>query len=74
MRVLVVRPGFVATQMTAGRKAPPLSATPSQVAEATVDALRRGRSVVYVPRSMRALAFVDEVELLPGAVVRRLPR
>ena len=49
VRVLVVRPGFVPTQMTAGRKAPPLSATPSQVAEATVDALRRGRGVVYVP-------------------------
>ena len=72
VRVLVVRPGFVPTQMTAGRKAPPLSATPSQVAEATVDALRRGRGVVYVPRSMRALALV--VKLLPGAVVRRLPR
>ena len=72
VRVLVVRPGFVPTQMTAGRKAPPLSATPAQVAEATVDALRRGRGVVYVPRSMRALALV--VKLLPGAVVRRLPR
>jgi short-subunit dehydrogenase len=58
--------------MTAGRKAPPLSATPVQVAEATVDALRRGRAVVYVPRSMRAVATV--VRLLPRALVRRLPR
>jgi short-subunit dehydrogenase len=72
VRVLVVRPGFVPTQMTAGRKAPPLSATQGQVAEATVDALRRGRAVVYVPRSMRALALV--VKLLPRAVLRRLPR
>ena len=72
VRVLVLRPGFGPTQMTAGRKAPPLSATPAQVAEATVDALRRGRDVVYVPRSMRALALV--VKLLPGTVVRRLPR
>jgi short-subunit dehydrogenase len=72
VHVLVVRPGFVATQMTAGMKAPPLSTTPAQVAEATVDALRRGRRVVYVPRSMRLLALV--VRLLPGAIVRRLPR
>ena len=72
VRVLVVRPGFVPTQMTAGRRAPPLSTTPAQVADATVDALRRGRRVVYVPRSMRLLAVV--VKLLPNAVVRRLPR
>ena len=72
VRVLVVRPGFVPTQMTAGRKAPPLSATPAQVARATVDALRRGRRIVYVPRSMRPLGVL--VRALPGAVVRRLPR
>jgi decaprenylphospho-beta-D-erythro-pentofuranosid-2-ulose 2-reductase len=72
VRVLVVRPGFVPTRMTAGMKAPPLSATPEQVAEATVDGLRRGRRVVYVPRSMRLLGLV--VRLLPGAVVKRLPR
>ena len=72
VHVLVVRPGFVPTAMTAGMKAPPLSATPEQVAQATVDGLRRGRRVVYVPRSMRLLGAV--VRLLPSAVVRRLPR
>jgi decaprenylphospho-beta-D-erythro-pentofuranosid-2-ulose 2-reductase len=72
VRVLVVRPGFVPTRMTAGMKAPPLSATPEQVAAATVEALRRGRRVVYVPRSMRLLALV--VKVLPAAVVKRLPR
>jgi NAD(P)-dependent dehydrogenase (short-subunit alcohol dehydrogenase family) len=72
VRTLVVRPGFVATQMTAGMAPPPLSTTPEEVAAATADALRRGRRVVYVPRSMRLLAIV--ARLLPGAVVRRLPR
>jgi decaprenylphospho-beta-D-erythro-pentofuranosid-2-ulose 2-reductase len=72
VRVLVVRPGFVPTAMTKGMKAPPLSATPEQVAQATVEALRRGRHVVYVPRSMRVLGAI--VRLLPAAVVRRLPR
>jgi NAD(P)-dependent dehydrogenase (short-subunit alcohol dehydrogenase family) len=72
VRVLVVRPGFVPTAMTEGMKAPPLSATPEQVAHATVEALRRGRRVVYVPRSMRAIAMISR--LLPAAVVKRLPR
>ena len=72
VHVLVVRPGFVATQMTAGMKAPPLSVSVAQVAAAAVDGLRRGRRVVYVPRSMRLLGLV--VRVLPGAIVRRLPR
>ena len=72
VRVLVVRPGFVSTRMTAAMRAPPLSATPDQVARVTADALRRGRRVVYVPRSMRLLAIA--VRLLPSAAVRRLPR
>ncbi|MEA2177729.1 MAG: hypothetical protein QOG77_1026 [Solirubrobacteraceae bacterium] len=70
--VLVVRPGFVATQMTAGMKPPPLSATVEQVAAATVEGLRRGRRVAYVPRSMRLLGLI--VRMLPSAIVKRLPR
>jgi NAD(P)-dependent dehydrogenase (short-subunit alcohol dehydrogenase family) len=72
IQMLVVRPGFVPTAMTAGMKAPPLSTTPAQVAQATVEALRRGRRVVYVPRSMRLVGIVARV--LPTALVRRLPR
>jgi decaprenylphospho-beta-D-erythro-pentofuranosid-2-ulose 2-reductase len=72
VRVLVVRPGFVPTALTAGMKAPPLSTTPDQVAQATVDALRRGRRIVYVPRSMRAVGLVSR--LLPAWILRRLPR
>jgi decaprenylphospho-beta-D-erythro-pentofuranosid-2-ulose 2-reductase len=72
VRVLVVRPGFVATKMTEGMQPPPLSATPEQVARAIADALRGDARVVYVPRAMRVLALV--LRLLPAAVVRRLPR
>jgi decaprenylphospho-beta-D-erythro-pentofuranosid-2-ulose 2-reductase len=72
MRVLVVRPGFVPTRMTAGMQAPPLSATVDEVARATVQGLRAGRRIVYVPRAMRLVAVVARV--LPSAVVRRLPR
>ncbi len=41
VQVLVVRPGFVRTKMTAGRTAPPLSTTPQEVARAVVLGLRR---------------------------------
>ena len=49
LRVLVVRPGFVSTKLTAGRQAA-LSTSPEVVATATVQALRRGKSIVRVPR------------------------
>jgi decaprenylphospho-beta-D-erythro-pentofuranosid-2-ulose 2-reductase len=70
--VLVVRPGFVPTAMTAGMRPPPLSTTPEEVARATLHGLRRGARVVHVPPAMRAVGMVARI--LPAAVVRRLPR
>ena len=40
--VLVVRPGFVHSQMTEGMPAAPFATTPAAVADATVKALRQG--------------------------------
>lgn len=71
VRVMVVRPGFVRTKMTAGIKAPPLSATPEQVADAIARGLARGSQIVWVPPAMRPLMWV--VRHLPRAVFRRLP-
>jgi decaprenylphospho-beta-D-erythro-pentofuranosid-2-ulose 2-reductase len=71
VHVLVVRPGFVRTKMTAGMQAAPLSTTPEAVAEATVRALARGREVVWVPPALRAVMSV--VRHLPRPVFRRLP-
>ena len=70
-QVLVVRPGFVHSQMTAGMKAAPFATTPSAVAEATVRALRRGRRTVWVPATLRPVFSV--FRHLPGAVWRRMP-
>ncbi|MDA2890522.1 SDR family NAD(P)-dependent oxidoreductase [Mycolicibacterium sp. BiH015] len=72
VRLLLVRPGFVVGRMTEGMSPAPLSSTPDQVADATVRALRRGRSKVWIPRSLAALAFA--FRLTPRWLWRRLPR
>jgi decaprenylphospho-beta-D-erythro-pentofuranosid-2-ulose 2-reductase len=70
-RVLIVRPGFVRSKMTAGMPAAPMSTTPEAVAAATAKALTAGRDVVWVPASLR-LAFAG-FRHLPRVVWRRLP-
>lgn len=72
VRLLLVRPGFVIGRMTECMAPAPLSSTPGQVADATVAALRRGRSVVWVPAPLVALAAAFRVT--PRPVWRRLPR
>lgn len=72
VRLLLVRPGFVIGRMTEGMAPAPLSSTPAQVADATVAALRRGRSVVWVPAPLAVLAAA--FRLTPRSVWRRLPR
>jgi decaprenylphospho-beta-D-erythro-pentofuranosid-2-ulose 2-reductase len=72
VRVMVVRAGFVHTKMTRGMDPPPGAASADRVARAIVDGMRAGRTVVYAPRAVRALALV--LRALPGALVRRLPR
>jgi short-subunit dehydrogenase len=71
-RLLLVRPGFVIGRMTTGMSPAPFSSTPDQVADAVVDALARGREVVWVPPVLRWV-FAG-MRLLPRAVWRRLPR
>jgi decaprenylphospho-beta-D-erythro-pentofuranosid-2-ulose 2-reductase len=71
VRMLVVRPGFVTTRMTAGLKPAPMSTTPEAVAEATVKALAGGAHTVWVPGRLRYVFAV--LRHLPRAVFRRLP-
>lgn len=70
-RVLVVRPGFVQSKMTAGMQPAPLSTTPSAVADAVVKGLAGSATVVWVPAQLRVLMSV--LRHLPRAVFRRLP-
>ncbi|GGN40731.1 short-chain dehydrogenase [Streptomyces kronopolitis] len=72
VHVMVVRPGFVRTKMTAGLPAAPLATSPEAVAEAIENGLRRRAELVWVPGVLRWVMAV--VRLLPRAVFRRLTR
>lgn len=71
VRVLVVRPGFVRSRMTAGLPPVPLSTTPEAVAERVATALVERREVVRVPAALGPVMAV--VRTLPSPVFRRLP-
>jgi decaprenylphospho-beta-D-erythro-pentofuranosid-2-ulose 2-reductase len=67
----IVRPGWVATRMTAGRAPGPMATTPDAVAADIVRGLQRGSAVVWSPAPLK---FVfGALRLLPGALWRRLP-
>jgi decaprenylphospho-beta-D-erythro-pentofuranosid-2-ulose 2-reductase len=69
--VMIVRPGFVRTKMTAGRDAAPGAVDAEKVTEAVIAGLRARRGVVYVPGAMRWVMLA--VRLLPRPIFRRLP-
>ena len=71
VRVLVVRPGFVRSKMTAGLPTAPLSSTPEQVAEATVKGLGGSPTTVWVPGALRYVLMI--FRHLPRVVWRRMP-
>lgn len=72
VRVLVVRPGFVHSAMTAGRPPAPMATTPDDVARAVVRALERGDEELWVPPAMRLV--MAALRHLPRPVFRRLRR
>ena len=53
VHVMVVRPGFVESKMTAGRPKAPMSTTPEAVAEGIIDGLRKDAELVWVPAQLR---------------------
>ena len=70
VRVMVVRPAFVHTKMTAGRRSTPLATTPQAVADGIVRGLRRDADTVWVPPLSRAA--MSAVRHLPRAAWRRV--
>jgi len=68
--VTIVRPGFVATKMTAGLRPAPFATTVDAVADATLVAVRKGRRIVWVPAVLRPVFVV--LRHLPTPIWRRL--
>ncbi len=71
VRVLVVRPGFVHTRMTAGLPAAPFATTPEAVATATVRALAGDAHTIWVPPVLRFVFAA--LRHVPRPIYRRLP-
>ena len=70
VRVLVVRPGFVVSKMTAGKDPVPLSTTPEKVAEVIVAAVESGAEQAWVPPPLRLV--MTAVRHLPRPLFRKL--
>ncbi|MEU3508666.1 decaprenylphospho-beta-D-erythro-pentofuranosid-2-ulose 2-reductase [Streptomyces longwoodensis] len=71
VHVMVVRPGFVRTRMTAGLPEAPLATTPEAVATAIELGLRRRSETVWVPGVLRVV--MSALRHVPRGVFRRLP-
>ncbi|MER5751702.1 decaprenylphospho-beta-D-erythro-pentofuranosid-2-ulose 2-reductase [Streptomyces sp. NPDC002088] len=71
VHVMVVRPGFVRSKMTAGLEEAPLATTPEAVATAIELGLRRRSETVWVPGALRLV--MSALRHLPRSVFRRLP-
>jgi decaprenylphospho-beta-D-erythro-pentofuranosid-2-ulose 2-reductase len=71
VRVVVVRPGFVRTKMTRGLREAPMAVDADEVGAAIVDAVARGRALVWVPPALRYV--MSALRHLPRPVFRRLP-
>ena len=71
VRVIVVRPGFVRTRMTAGMASVPFATTPEAVADAVVGALASGAATVWVPFILRWVMVV--ARHVPRPLFRKWP-
>ncbi len=71
-KVLVVRPGFIRSKMTAGVAEAPFAADVDVVAAAVAKGLRKGSSVVWAPSMLQAVFGL--LRLAPAPVWRKLDR
>jgi decaprenylphospho-beta-D-erythro-pentofuranosid-2-ulose 2-reductase len=71
VKVMVVRPGFVRTKMTEGRKAVAFAVDASDVAQAILGGLEKDAEVLWVPSWLRYVFGL--LRLAPRSLWRRIP-
>jgi len=70
VHVLTIKPGFVATPMTAHLPQGPLFASPEQVARGIVRAVAKKRNDVYLPWFWRPIMLI--IRMIPEPIFKRL--
>lgn len=70
VNVLTIKPGFVDTPMTAAFKKSALWAQPAQIAAGIVNAIDRGRGVVYLPWFWSIIMLI--IRSIPEPIFKRL--
>lgn len=70
VQVLTIKPGFVATPMTAHLAQGPLFAKPAQVAQGIVKAIENRRDVVYLPAFWSPILLI--LRLIPRPIFKKL--
>jgi short-subunit dehydrogenase len=70
VHVLTIRPGFVATPMTAHLPQGSLFASPAQVARGIVRGIASRKDVIYVPWFWRPIMFL--IRCVPGSIFKKL--
>lgn len=70
VQVLTIKPGFVATPMTAGIPQNALFASPDQIARGIVRAVVRRKDVVYLPWYWSAVMLA--IRLIPGRIFKKM--
>lgn len=68
--VVTIKPGFVATPMTAHLKQGPLFAQPRVVGEGIYEAMMKRKDIVYLPGFWRIIMFV--VKSIPEGIFKKL--
>jgi decaprenylphospho-beta-D-erythro-pentofuranosid-2-ulose 2-reductase len=68
--VVTIKPGFVDTPMTAAFEKGPLWTAPETIAHGIVEAIERGRDVVYLPWFWRLVMLV--ISAIPERVFKRM--
>jgi len=70
VRCVVVRPGFVHTQMTEGLKPAPFATTPDKIADAVINGLQKNKEIIWAPPIMSILFTL--LRHLPRPIWRKI--